>query len=214
MKHLPWALCLMALCAAATGQTAGSAPDSALNAQREHISAGRARAQARYASEEAACYQKFAVNDCLNAAKAARREVLADLRRQEISLNDAERKQRGAQQLQRIEDKSSPEKRQQAASQRERAQEEHLGRQQRAAEKFGDRAQKQAGESEKRRNYEGKQQAHLDKEAARASKASSAAAERSKYNEKLKDAQERKARREQDRAEARKPPASPLPTPP
>ncbi|MGH6626134.1 MAG: hypothetical protein ACRECD_06290 [Burkholderiaceae bacterium] len=214
MKHLSWAVCLMAVCAAATGQTAGSAADTTLNPERERISAERARAQARYASEEAACYKKFAVNDCLNAAKAARGEVLADLRRQEILLNNAERKQRGAQQLQRIEDKTSLEKRQQAASQRERAQEEHQGRQQRAAEKSSDRAQKPADESAKRKAYEGKQQSRLDKDAARASKASSATAERSRYNEKLEDAQERKARRDKDRAEARKPPAKPLPTPP
>lgn len=214
MKHLSSAVCLMVLCAAATGQTAGSAADPAPGGERERIGAERARAQARYASEEAACYKKFAVNDCLNAAKAQHREVLADLRRREIALNDAERKQRGAQQLQRIEEKSSLEKQQQAASQRDRAQEEHQGRQQRAAEKSGDRAQQQADESEKRRSYEGKQQSSLDKKAARANKASSATAERNSYNEKLKEAQERKARREKDRAEARKPPARPLPSPP
>lgn len=211
MKRLSLIVCLTVFCAAAMGQTAGSAAEPT---ERERIGAERARAQARYASEEAACYRKFAVNDCLNAAKAERRGVLADLRRQEISLNDAERKRRGAQQMRRIEDKASLEKQQQAASQRERARQEQQSREQRAVEKSGDRAQKQAGEGDKRKSYEGKQQSRLDEQAARAEKAASAAAERNRYNDKLKDAQERKARREQKRAEPGKPPAKPLPTPP
>lgn len=214
MKRLSLIVCLSVFCAAAIGQTAESAVEPSLETERARISAERARAQARYAREESACYKTFAVNDCLNAARAERRGVLAALRRQEISLNDAERKRRGARQVERIEDKASLEKQQQAARQRERAQEEFQGRQQRAIEKSSDRAQRQAGEGDKRKSYEGKQQSRHDEQAARADKAASAAAERSKYDDKLRDAQERKARREQKRAEPGKPPAKPLPTPP
>jgi colicin import membrane protein len=52
-----------------------------------------------------ACYQRFAVNDCLLDSRRARREVMADLRRQEVSLNDAQRKRRAAEQLLRSDEK-------------------------------------------------------------------------------------------------------------
>lgn len=74
---------------------------------RSRIAAERSRAQAGFAIEDSACYQRFWVNDCLDAVKARRLELLADLRRQEVALNDQERKTQGAQQLQKIEEKQS-----------------------------------------------------------------------------------------------------------
>ena len=67
----------------------------------------RQQLQAEFAVEVAACHQNFAVNRCLSEINIKHREVMADLRRQEISLNDDERKRRGAEQIRRVEEKRS-----------------------------------------------------------------------------------------------------------
>jgi colicin import membrane protein len=76
-----------------------------VEAERARIDTERKQVEAKFKVEEAACYKKFAVNDCINEHRAVRRTALADLRRQEISLNDAERKRKGAEQIQRMEEK-------------------------------------------------------------------------------------------------------------
>jgi len=67
--------------------------------QREWISSTRQNYQREFAAQEVACYQRFAVNDCLNESRRLRRELMADLRRQEILINDTQRKRRAARQL-------------------------------------------------------------------------------------------------------------------
>lgn len=67
----------------------------------------RQQLQAEFAVEIAACHQNFAVNRCLSEINTKHREAMADLRRQEISLNDDERKRRGAEQIRRVEEKRS-----------------------------------------------------------------------------------------------------------
>ena len=52
-----------------------------------------------------ACYQKFAVNDCLSTLNAQRRQLMADLKRQEEAISSSERMQKAAEQLQRLEQK-------------------------------------------------------------------------------------------------------------
>lgn len=76
-------------------------------AERVRIENRRQQLQAEFAVEDAACHQKFAVNSCLNEINTKHREAMADLRRQEISLNDDERKRRGAEQIRRVEEKRS-----------------------------------------------------------------------------------------------------------
>ena len=115
MKKSLLGMSLLVIWPVALAQAAeGEAPARAL------IEAGRSQAEARYAAEEKACFAKFAVYDCQKEARVRRREVLADLRRQEVSLNDAERRHKGVQRLREIEERSSPEKQRQAAEQQER----------------------------------------------------------------------------------------------
>ena len=80
--------------------------------QREWIEQTRARYQAEFRQQEIACYQRFAVNDCLLESRRTERELMADLRRQEILINDAKRKRRAARQLlradERLQGKSEP----------------------------------------------------------------------------------------------------------
>ncbi len=73
--------------------------------QREWIARTREKYEAQFRAQEIACYQRFAVNDCLNDSRGTERSVKADLRRQEILINDAERKRRGARQLLRSDER-------------------------------------------------------------------------------------------------------------
>ena len=76
----------LALPAAAQNQQAEEA------AERARIASERTHIEAEFEQANKACYQKFAVNDCIADARAKRRELLADLRRQELVLNDADRR--------------------------------------------------------------------------------------------------------------------------
>jgi len=67
--------------------------------QREWIEQTRGSYQEQFRAQERACYQRFAVNDCLLKSRGTEREVMADLRRQDILINDAQRKRRAARQL-------------------------------------------------------------------------------------------------------------------
>ena len=78
-----------------------------MDGQRLRIAAERASLQASFDLQSAACYKKFWVNNCLDDLKAERLGVMSDLRRQEVALNDLERKAKGAEQLQKLEEKAS-----------------------------------------------------------------------------------------------------------
>jgi len=96
----------------AGGATAQPAPvpwtvDQAEARERERIRQFRADEEVRFAAGEARCYQRFAVNDCLLQVRRERRDVMADLRRQELSINDAQRKRSAAEQLLRSDERLS-----------------------------------------------------------------------------------------------------------
>lgn len=93
------------LCVLGSSSVLAQIADGGLEVAAEHarIQVERQQIEKRFADEEAGCFQKFAVNDCRDASRARRRVDMADLRRQEISLNDAERKRKGAEQMQRME---------------------------------------------------------------------------------------------------------------
>lgn len=88
--------------------------------ERARINAARSQLVARFAAEDAACQAKFFVNACLNDIRPREREALADLRRQEILLDDAQRKRKASEQLEKIDEKGSEQRQQEAA---EKAQE-------------------------------------------------------------------------------------------
>ena len=98
-----WLQLFMTVCACAQPSDASSpAPDVA--AERSRIQVERAQAESRYGQEQAACYARFAVNDCLRDSRARRRQALDQLRRQDIALNDAVRQRRALEQRQQIKD--------------------------------------------------------------------------------------------------------------
>lgn len=119
---------------------AGLAQAEAADAGRERIRAERAAVDARFEAEEKACYGKFGVNDCLAAARKLRNQAVAGLRRQELELNDAERKRRAAERLGDFEARQAQENAPEAAARRQRAEADRKEREARAAGKAAQRA--------------------------------------------------------------------------
>jgi len=201
------AVSAMAQTPVSSEEDAGKHPYAAAAAQRkaehERIRHEREALKAQQVKEEAACYQRFAVEDCLRAVRARGRDAEGRLRTQEIMLNDAERKEKAADRLKAIEEKQRPAPaeakgpdavvRKPPATQAQRDHDAAL-----RAEQQRSRVQKQADEQARRA----------------ADSAERAAQARTRHAETIKAAEERRARVEKARADAvaqgRKP-AAPLP---
>ncbi len=187
---------------------------AAQQAGRERIGSERAAVDAAFKKQEAACYQVFAVNDCLAQATARKRETLADLRRQEISLNDAERKRKGANQVQKTETKSSAESQQEAADKRADALQKQQQRVDQSVDKQQRSAERRALEASKRAEQAQRAKSVAEKDAARRKRASEAGLNKKSMDVKQQQAQEHRAGLVKRLAEKEKPPAAPLPVPP
>ena len=109
-------------------------------AERARIQEERTRVETVFAQSQAACYQKFAVEGCLFDARGLRREALADLRRQEVTLNAAQARLQGAEQLSRIDGKSSTQAELNRVTERAVAEEKQQARLASADEKAATRA--------------------------------------------------------------------------
>ncbi len=72
----------------------------------DDITSARTRAEANFAEQEQACYGRFTVQSCLDRVAAKRRALERDLKKQEASLNAAQRQQRAQEQLQRSAEKA------------------------------------------------------------------------------------------------------------
>lgn len=71
----------------------------------ERIEAERKQVQADSQNAEAQCYERFAVNACISDVSASRRSQLAQLKKRELVVRDAQRAQRTREQLQLLEEK-------------------------------------------------------------------------------------------------------------
>jgi colicin import membrane protein len=103
--------------------------------ERERIAGERSKANNLYAEQERECYQQFAVNDCLRDARGRLTDRLSDLKRQEVALNDVERRERAASKLRSIEEQRSLQRMQREADRREQALQDSQRRAERAAQK-------------------------------------------------------------------------------
>ncbi|MEO7954907.1 MAG: hypothetical protein ABIR35_12580 [Polaromonas sp.] len=205
---------LIALSGLAAAQS--SHPDASprnIDAERAKISAERVRLETGFLAEDAACHKKFAVNSCLGKINARRREAMAELRRQEVALNDKERKISGEQEMRRIEEKSSPENLQEAADRRAKAAEDYQLRLNREKDKQQGRASASSAEKAARDASAQRLMDSQKKTQARAATQSAAAEEARKFNERQKRAQERRAEHEKEELARTKPPARSLPLP-
>ncbi len=218
MKKLVIAFSLASLSALAFAQAPEAAPAPAarvgsIDAERERISAERVKLEAGFLTEDAACYKKFAVNSCLRDVNVRRREAMAGLRRQEILLNDEERRVKGAEQIRKTEEKSSAEKQQEAADRRSKAVEDYQSRLEREKEKQQSRADTRAGEKASSEAHADKLGNKQEKARARADREATAAEGAQKFNERQKEARERRAQHESEQLKRTKPPAKSLPLP-
>ena len=96
-----WRLVWLVVAATTTGMAAGQESDDA--AERARIAAERRAVQVRFDSQRAACSGRFVVTDCLDAARAERRQALDQLQRQQAVLDEARRRERAARRQQAIE---------------------------------------------------------------------------------------------------------------
>lgn len=214
MKSFAFTFLLLWSSGFAGAQTSAlNGPVDNIDAQRAAISAERSRLEADFLTEDAVCYKKFAVNNCLGQVNTRRREAMADLRRQEILLNDEERKLKGAQQIRKTEEKSSPEKLQQEADRRSKAVEDYQGRLAREKDKQQERGAAVSNEAAAREANTAKLQAHQKKIQARTEQQAEAAEKAKNFNARQAQAQERRAQHEADQLKRVKPPAKPLPLP-
>lgn len=196
------------------------------SAERERIRSLRAAAEARYAADERACHARFAVNACLDQARTRRNDILSDLRRQELTLNEDARRRKAEERLRDLDERASPERTQAAERRRQQAVAERRAREAAAAKEAAQRAadlarraarsggQREAppaapaadGAPEKREPTTRHKQERPDEGDAKKNKA--------EHEARVKEAQERKARLLQRNAERPKPAASALPLPP
>lgn len=209
MKKRLFLLLSMVALAPAWGQV-----EEAERAQRARIAAERKQAEVVFKADEKACYAKFAVNDCLDDARTRRREVLADLRRQEISLNDAQRKRRAAEKLRSIEERSR-EQQPHSPDPRAKAVEGQRAREERAARKAADRASAEvSGPAKADRREEQVKRRQAEANADRAQRDKEAAENVARQEKRLAEAQARREKLQKRLAEHKKPDVKPLPAAP
>lgn len=202
-----------AVAAAVTVPAAADAPA----AERARIAAERGKVEAQYRDEERACWGRFAVNDCLAAARAKRRSALADLRRQEISLNEAEHKQRAAERLRSMEQRADTAPPPAAPpTVRERG-----DRDAKAAQRAAEQAAREAEHARRTvaKKRQGDRAAGVSEELARREAERASRAARAAENVRRREALQREARERQEALQRRlaarqKPAAAPLPVPP
>jgi colicin import membrane protein len=186
----------------------------ARDAERARINGERNLLEAEFTNQDAACYRTFFVNNCLDEVKGRRREALADLRRQEVSLNEQERKLKGAEQVKKMEEKVSPERQRQDAERRAAALKDFESRLQRGNRKTADQNTARTNEQSNAEANAARVKNNAEKAVSRSTKQASAADEAKKFRERQEKARERQTRHEQDKLLRTKPAAAPLPVPP
>ncbi|MGE0497290.1 MAG: hypothetical protein AB7I35_02070 [Ramlibacter sp.] len=210
MTRFVFALVLIASCAGPAWASGQIDTPAGADAERSRIAAERAAANTLYERDAVACHARFAVNDCLNEARARRREALADLRRQEISLNDAQRRRKGAAQQQRIDEKATQLSQRQVSDARSQSQKSREARELRALKKVDRHAGPPPADAVA--PDDGVRQA--EQEAARQQRAADAKAQARKQQDHVREALARKERVLKRQREEKKPLARPLPVPP
>jgi colicin import membrane protein len=78
-------------------------------AERVRIKSERAQIKENLAQQREVCYQKLAVTPCLNEARDQHSQKMRDLKRQEVALNDVQRKRAAADRVKALDQRTSPE---------------------------------------------------------------------------------------------------------
>lgn len=176
-----------------------------VESERSRIQAERAREEARYQAEEAACNARFAVTDCIRQVRVHRREALDKLRRQELVLNDAERKRKALEQIERSKEKSSAQRMEEEAARRVEARAAQQEREERANQKASASMNVKSGQPAAK-NVKNPIEPGLTVD--------DIVKEQQQYNDKLRQAQEHRASREKINKEKAGTSSKPLPEAP
>lgn len=179
--------------------------------ERQRISREQAQVQAAHDEARRACYQRFVVTACLDEARAERRRALDELQRQESLLNDAERRERAQERLQRIDERVA----QRAAEEKRLA--EQAARRSAAlppaarAEDLAAPAARETQAEQRRQAAQEAQQRAAQREAQSAARATESAATRAQTQLRQQEAAARRLERDQRLADPARRPASDLP---
>ncbi|GAA4355895.1 hypothetical protein GCM10023165_48490 [Variovorax defluvii] len=195
-------------------QTTATAGTLDVEAERARLAEERKALDQRHTQEQAACYKTFAVQGCLDDSRRRYRADTEHIKRQEASINDIERKRRGAAALDRLEEKKTTPRPQDTAAERERALKAQEERERRAADHAEDRARMAAEAEGKQRQFERKQREYAEKQAKAAQRRGEAAAKSEASDRRLERAEKHRLDLERRNAQNTKPRAAPLPTPP
>jgi colicin import membrane protein len=192
-------------------------------AERERIAKATLSLQAELEQQRQACYQKLAVTPCLNQLRDEHSEQMRDLKRQEVSLNDAKRKQVAADRLRAVDERNSPQAQLAQAERRGRALEASSRREEAARQRQAKLQARQAqlGQSANTPAPAKEKKPLLPQAAARAPRANTprvvdpAELERNRQESAQREqaAQARRLALQEREANRKKPPAAPLPIP-
>lgn len=204
-----------ALPAVSLGQVDSRGAETAAEAELARIRSQRVLIEGAFASEEQACYQKFAVYDCVGRARAVRREAMADLRRQELAVNASEARRRGAEQISRTEEKLSPQTMREAE---QRLLDAQAGQQERLKsidQRAAERNQAALEASDRAKEFKARADANAAEKAERAGQEDARRSSRVEFEKKQQAAQKRQEdgakRRLERKATAATPPAKAAP---
>ncbi len=185
-----------------------------VDAERARLTAEQAAVDKAFAAQRAVCFQKFAVEDCLEDSRRTRRAAMDNIKRQRALIDDAERKRRGADALKQLDSKNSPQRQEEAADRRGQALQSQQERDRRARDAADDRAAAVARQAENRRAFESRQRAHTQDLADEASRRAQAPEEAKRYESKQQKAEAHRADLAKRNAERTEPRAASLPPPP
>ena len=183
-----------------------------VDAERQRIRRERAKSEEDYKRALKACYQTFAVNRCKQQALDLKIQNDNALRQQDIVLNDAVRKQRSDQALQRIEEKNSAEQQFKEQEERDQRRNAYLDKLQENLEKNEKQLQKQDEVEANRERYQQRLDDIQERRRVMAEKAAQAAKKREENDRKQQEAQKHRQSVQRDAAE-RKPDVPGLPLP-
>jgi hypothetical protein len=214
MKKIALALWMTLASLPLWAQSNAAAGNANLEAERSRLSAEREAIETRFVQERAACYKKFAVEDCLRESRTRRRKETDNIKRQETAINDIQRQRSGAAELEKLDQKAATQRPQDSRDKREQSQQDQKDREQRAADHATSRAATAAEAAERQRQFESKQKANADEQAKAAQRRADAPAAVQRFENKQKQAAEHRASRDRQNADRSKPRGAPLPPAP
>lgn len=213
MKNRIISLLLSTVSLVAASQTGDEQVLAAVTAERTRVFTERAAQELKFDTLEAACYKKFFVNNCLNELAPQRREIMKDLKNREVALDERERQIKAAEQIRKIEEKSSLEAMQQAAERRTKALEDTRAREEQSRLKAEERLDLKANEGVSAAEAAKRAAGSQEKAQSRIQKQATSADELQKFKDKQQEVAERKATHEKRLLEKKKPAAASLPDP-